>query len=135
MKTLKLQPDYVLASSIPQSGIRKSRVVWDIAIDSDHRPVLLSFKIQFHKRNRGASLQPKIDMASLKDEECRTKFRRVSTHGGVRTRKLNDADSFTKCIQDAARETLPILFPRKNFAFASAETKSAYNSVSVAQHW
>ncbi|KAK6744134.1 hypothetical protein RB195_011068 [Necator americanus] len=74
-------------------------------------------------------------MAGLKDDECRTKFRqRVSIHVGVRTRKkLSDADSFTKCIQDAARETLPVLLPRKKFAFASAETESTYNSVCVAR--
>ncbi|KAK6764282.1 hypothetical protein RB195_024557 [Necator americanus] len=29
---------------------------------------LLSFKIRFHKRNRGVPLQPKIDMAGLKDD-------------------------------------------------------------------
>ncbi|KAK6760671.1 hypothetical protein RB195_021941 [Necator americanus] len=88
MKTLKLQLDYVLARNIPQLDIRKSRAVWDVAFDSDHRPVLLSFKIRFHKRNRGVPLQPKIDMAGLKDEECRTKFRQcVSLHAGVRTRK------------------------------------------------
>ncbi|KAK6764781.1 hypothetical protein RB195_024923 [Necator americanus] len=114
-RTLKLQLDYVLARNIPQSDIRKSRAVWDVAFDSDHRPVL-SLEIRFHKRNRGVPLQPKIDMAGLKDDECRTKFRqRVSIHVGVRTRKkLSDADSFTKCIQDAARETLPVLLPRKN---------------------
>ncbi|KAK6728136.1 hypothetical protein RB195_005657 [Necator americanus] len=135
MRTLKLQLDYVLARNIPQSDIRKSRAVWDVAFDSDHRPVLLSFKIRFHKRNRGVPLQPKIDMAGLKDDECRRKFRlRVSIHVGVRTRKkLSDADSFTKCIQDATRETLPVLLPRKKFAFASAETKSTYNSVCVAR--
>ncbi|KAK6738004.1 hypothetical protein RB195_020224 [Necator americanus] len=74
-------------------------------------------------------------MAGLKDDECRRKFRqRVSIHVGVRTRKkLSDADSFTKCIQDAARETLPVLLPRKKFAFASAETKSRYNSVCVSR--
>ncbi|KAK6739650.1 hypothetical protein RB195_008256 [Necator americanus] len=133
MRTLKLQLDYVLARNIPQSDIRKSRAVWDVAFDSDHRPVLLSFKIRFHKRNRGVPLQPKIDMAGLKDDECRRKFRqRVSIHVGVGTRKkLNDADSFTKCIQDAVKETLPVLLPRKKFAFASAETKSTYNSVCV----
>ncbi|KAK6756177.1 hypothetical protein RB195_014522 [Necator americanus] len=100
MRTLKLQLDYVLAKNIPQSDIRKSRAVWDAAFDSDHRPVLLSFKIRFHKRNRGVPLQPQIDMASLKDDECRTKFRqRVSIHVGVRARKkLNDADYLTKCI-------------------------------------
>ncbi|KAK6742342.1 hypothetical protein RB195_009920 [Necator americanus] len=59
---------------------------------------------------------------------------RVSIHVGVRTRKkFSDADSFTKCIQDAARETLPVLLPRKKFAFASAQTKSTYNSVCVAR--
>ncbi|KAK6743110.1 hypothetical protein RB195_010404 [Necator americanus] len=71
----------------------------------------------------------------LKDDECRTKFRqRVSIHVGVRARKkLSDADSFAQCIQDAARETLPVLLPRKKFAFASAETKSTYNSECVAR--
>ncbi|KAK6735871.1 hypothetical protein RB195_018869 [Necator americanus] len=135
MRTLKLQLDYVLARNIPQSDIRKSRAVWDVAFDSHHRPVLLSFKIRFHKRNRGVPLQPKIDMAGLKDDECRTKFRqRVSIHVGVRTRKkLSDADSFTRCIQDAARETLPVLLPRKKFAFPSSETKSIYNYVCVAR--
>ncbi|KAK6729566.1 hypothetical protein RB195_006547 [Necator americanus] len=74
-------------------------------------------------------------MAGLKDDECRTKFRqRVSIHVGVRTRKkLSDVNSFTKCIQDAAKETLSVLLPRKKFAFASAETKSTYNSVCVAR--
>ncbi|KAK6754741.1 hypothetical protein RB195_013620 [Necator americanus] len=135
MRTLKLQLDYVLARNVPQSDVRKSRAVWDVAFDSDNRPVLLSFKIRFHKRNRGIPLQPKIDMAGLKDDECRTKFRqRVSIHVGVRAKKkLRDADSFTKCIQDAARETLPVLLPRKKFAFAFAETKSTYNTVCVAQ--
>ncbi|KAK6761169.1 hypothetical protein RB195_022291 [Necator americanus] len=134
MRTLKLHLDYVLARNISQSDIRKSGAVWDVAFDSDHRPVLLSFKIGFHKRNRGVSLQPKIDMSGLKDDECRRKFRqRVSIHVGVRARKkFSDADSFTKWIQDAARETLPVLLPRKKFAFASAETKSTYNSVCVA---
>ncbi|KAK6736210.1 hypothetical protein RB195_019094 [Necator americanus] len=69
MRTLKLQLDYVLARNIPQSDIPKYRVVWDVAFDSDHRPVLLSFKIRFQKRNRGVPLQPKIDMAGLKDDE------------------------------------------------------------------
>ncbi|KAK6749578.1 hypothetical protein RB195_001909 [Necator americanus] len=97
MRTLKLQLDYVLARNIPQPDIRKCRAVWDVAFDSDHRPVLLSSKIRFHRRNRGVPLQPKIDMADLKDDKCRRKFRqRVSTHVGVRTRKkLSDADSFT----------------------------------------
>ncbi|KAK6735308.1 hypothetical protein RB195_018480 [Necator americanus] len=115
MRTVKLQLDYVLTRNIPQSDIRKSRAVWDVAFDSDHRPVLLNFKIRFHKRNRGVPLQPKIDMA-------------------VRTRKkLSDADSFTKSIQDATRETLPVLLQRKKFAFASVETNSTYNSVCVAR--
>ncbi|KAK6755547.1 hypothetical protein RB195_014115 [Necator americanus] len=131
----KLQLDYILARNIPQSDIRKSRAVWDVAFDSDHRPVLLSFKIRFQKRNRGVPLQWEIDMAGLKDDECRRKFRqRVSIHVEVRTRKkLSDADSFTKCFQDAAKETLPVLLPRKKFAFASAVTKSTYNSVCIAR--
>ncbi|KAK6752326.1 hypothetical protein RB195_003630 [Necator americanus] len=136
MRIPKLQLDYVLAKNIPQSDIRKSRAVWDITFDSDHRPVLLGFKLRFHKRNREVSLQPKIDMAGLKDDECRTKFRqRVSIPCGARTRKkLSDADSFTKCIQDAVRETLPVLLLWKKFAFASAETKSTHNSVCVARN-
>ncbi|KAK6734898.1 hypothetical protein RB195_018223 [Necator americanus] len=87
------------------------------------------------QKKPGVPLQLKIDMAGLKDDECRTKLRqRVSIHVRVRTRKkLSDADSFTKCIQEAARETLPVLLPRKKFAFASAETKSTYNSVCVAR--
>ncbi|KAK6732069.1 hypothetical protein RB195_016441 [Necator americanus] len=90
---------------------------------------------RFHKRNRGDPLQPKIDKAGLKEEECRMKFRqRVSVHVGVRTRKkLSDADSLKKCIQDAARETLLVLLPRKKFAFASAETNSTYNFVCAAR--
>ncbi|KAK6729062.1 hypothetical protein RB195_006236 [Necator americanus] len=73
-------------------------------------------------------------MAGLEDEKRRTKFRqRVSIHVGVRTRgKLSSANSVTKCIQDAAKETLPVLLPRKKFAFASAETKSMYIPVFVA---
>ncbi|KAK6742759.1 hypothetical protein RB195_010182 [Necator americanus] len=74
-------------------------------------------------------------MAGLKDDECRTKFcQHVSIHVGVRTReKLGDADSFIKCFQDAARETLPVLLPQRKFAAASAETKSTYNPVCVAR--
>ncbi|KAK6741452.1 hypothetical protein RB195_009361 [Necator americanus] len=112
MRRLKLQLDYVLARNIPQSDMRKSRAVWDVAIE-------------FFSASR----------YGLKDDECRTKFRqRVSIHVGGRARKKpSDADSFTKCIQDAARETLPVLLPRKRFAFASAETKSTYNYVCVAR--
>ncbi|KAK6727327.1 hypothetical protein RB195_005179 [Necator americanus] len=106
MGTLKLQLDYVLARNIPQSDIRKSRAVWDVAFDSDHRPVLLSFKIRLNKRNRGVPLQPKIDTAGLKDDECRTKFRQ------------------RRC---------KVLLPQKKFASACAETKSTYNSVCVAR--
>ncbi|KAK6752126.1 hypothetical protein RB195_003505 [Necator americanus] len=69
------------------------------------------------------------------DDECRTKFRqRVPIHVAVRTRmKLSDALSFTKRIQDAVNETLRALLPRKKFAFASAETRSTYNSVCAAR--
>ncbi|KAK6762150.1 hypothetical protein RB195_023023 [Necator americanus] len=119
MSTLKLQLAYVLRRNIPQLSIRDSRAVWGVAFNSGYRPVLLSIKIPFHKRNRPLPHQPKIDMADLKDEECRMKFRqRVSIHVGVRTRKkICDADSFTKCVQDAAKETLPVQMPRKKFVF------------------
>ncbi|KAK6755845.1 hypothetical protein RB195_014311 [Necator americanus] len=50
MRTFKFQLDHVLAKNIPQSDIRKSRAVWDVAFDSDHRPVLLSFTIRYPKR-------------------------------------------------------------------------------------
>ncbi|KAK6758098.1 hypothetical protein RB195_015736 [Necator americanus] len=74
-------------------------------------------------------------MAGLIDEECRTNFRQsVSIHVGVRTRKkLCDADTFTNCIQDAAKEILLVQMPWKKFGFASAETRSTYNSVCVAR--
>ncbi|KAK6763034.1 hypothetical protein RB195_023655 [Necator americanus] len=93
------------------------------------------YPAQVGQRNRGVPLQLKIDIAGLKDEEYTTNFRQhVSIHDGVRTRKkLSDADSFTKCIQDAASETLPVLLPRKKFAFASAKTKPTYNSLCAAR--
>ncbi|KAK6749751.1 hypothetical protein RB195_002014 [Necator americanus] len=72
MRDLELQFDYALTRNISYSGIRKSKAVSDVAFDSDH--LLLSFKIRLHKKNRGAPLQPKIDMAGLKDEGSRTKF-------------------------------------------------------------
>ncbi|KAK6764199.1 hypothetical protein RB195_024497 [Necator americanus] len=95
VRTLKLQLDYVLTKNIPQSDIRKSKAVWDVAFDSD--PVLLSFKAR----------------STRETEEFL--FNRKSTW------------------QDAARETLAVLLPRKKFAFASAETKSTYNSVCIAR--
>ncbi|KAK6744494.1 hypothetical protein RB195_011297 [Necator americanus] len=131
MRTLKLQLDYVLARNIPQSDLRKSRVIWEVAFDSDHRPVLLSFKIRFHKRNRGVPLQPKIDMARLKDEECR-KFNvcLFTLVGPGRSYMRIPSQSSSR---RETRKTLPVLLPRKKFAFASAETKSTYNSVCVAR--
>ncbi|KAK6758229.1 hypothetical protein RB195_015819 [Necator americanus] len=74
-------------------------------------------------------------MADLKDEEFRTNFRqRVSTYVGVVTRKkLCDADSFIKVHLGRCKGTLPVQMPRKKFAFASAETRSTYNSVCVAR--
>ncbi|KAK6756431.1 hypothetical protein RB195_014692 [Necator americanus] len=44
-------------------------------------------------------------------------------------RKLCDADSSKKCIQDAANETFPVLVPRNKFALAPAETRSTYDFV------
>ncbi|KAK6756144.1 hypothetical protein RB195_014497 [Necator americanus] len=74
-----------------------------------------------------------IEMAYLKGEECGTNFRHlVSIHVGAPTRKkLCCADSFTKCIQDSAKETLPVQMRPKKPAFAYAETRSMYNSVCV----
>ncbi|KAK6764548.1 hypothetical protein RB195_024755 [Necator americanus] len=92
--------------------------------DNDDRPALLSLKIGFLKGSRAVQPQPKIEMAGLKDEECRTKFRqRVYIHVLARTRKkLRDAESFTKCTQDVANETLPGLLPREKFPFEPAKT-------------
>ncbi|KAK6750170.1 hypothetical protein RB195_002267 [Necator americanus] len=121
--------------STPEEQRKREMRTLELQLRSCEEHSSVSFKIQFHKRNRGVPLQPKIDVAGLKDEECRTKFRqRVSINVGVRTRKkLSDADSFAKCIHDAAKETLPVLLPWKKFAFASAEAKSTYNSVCVAR--
>ncbi|KAK6730604.1 hypothetical protein RB195_007207 [Necator americanus] len=52
------------------------------------------------------------DMAGLKNEECRKKFRQR--------------------VSDAAKKKLPVLASREKLAFASAKTVSAYNSVCVA---
>ncbi|KAK6736651.1 hypothetical protein RB195_019385 [Necator americanus] len=114
----------VRKKNISQLNIRKSRAVWDVAFDSDHS-VLFGFKIRFRKRNRGVPSQPKIDIAAPKYEKCRTKFRRrVSIDVGEQTwKKLFDADSFTKCIQEAVKKKCPFQMPRKTFALASVETK------------
>ncbi|KAK6734563.1 hypothetical protein RB195_018011 [Necator americanus] len=132
MKTFKLQLDYVLTMNIPQSDIRKSRAVWDVASDSDHRQVLSGIELRLHKRNRRVPPQPKIDKAGVKDGKCRTNFRVCLFMLKYGLGRSFDADSFTKCTQDAARETLTVQMPRKNFAFASAETRFTYNSVCVA---
>ncbi|KAK6761763.1 hypothetical protein RB195_022734 [Necator americanus] len=131
MRTRKLQLDYILTRNTPQSTI--SRAVRDVAFNSDHRPVLLSLKTRFYKRNGGVPPQPKIDMTGLKDEESRTNFcQRVYSCWSTDQEELSDVFSFTKCIQDAAKETLPVEMPRKKFVFVSAETKFTYNSVFVA---
>ncbi|KAK6760716.1 hypothetical protein RB195_021972 [Necator americanus] len=115
--TLKLQLNYV-----PLSNIRKSRAIWDL--DFDNCPVLLSLMVQFQKRSREVSHQSKVNMENLKADECRKKFRkRKSVDIGLRTkRRVDRADSFTECIQDADKKTLPILAPRKKITFASAKT-------------
>ncbi|KAK6760924.1 hypothetical protein RB195_022117 [Necator americanus] len=66
-------------------------------------------------------------MAGLKDENCKTKFcQGLSMLVGVRTRKkFSDTDSFTMCIQDAARKTLPVLL--------RSLPLHLYNSVCVAR--
>ncbi|KAK6763784.1 hypothetical protein RB195_024205 [Necator americanus] len=58
----------------------------------------------------------------------------VPINVGLRTRKrVNDAYSFTKWIQDVAKKKRSRFQHRgKNFAFAYAETISTYNSICVA---
>ncbi|KAK6732001.1 hypothetical protein RB195_008070 [Necator americanus] len=87
---------------------------------------------QFQKRRSSTLTYARLGI--LKDNECRKKFRqRVLINIGLCTKKrADDADSFTKCTQDAAKKTLPVLAARKKFAHASAEARSMYNSVSVA---
>ncbi|KAK6752544.1 hypothetical protein RB195_003768 [Necator americanus] len=118
MRTLKLQLDYFWR------GTSLSQISENLELLGTSRSTLTT--VQFFSASR---------YGSTGERENRTKFRqRVSIHVVVRTRKkLSDGDSFTKCIQDAARETLPVLLPRRKFAFASAETKSTYNSVCVAR--
>ncbi|KAK6764047.1 hypothetical protein RB195_024396 [Necator americanus] len=59
----------------------------------------------------------KHDLAGLKKEEYRKKFRqRVSIKIGLQIKKrVDDADSFTKCIRDAAKKTLPVSVPGRTF--------------------
>ncbi|KAK6761013.1 hypothetical protein RB195_022182 [Necator americanus] len=132
MPTLKHQIDYVLTRNIPLSDIRKSTAVWDVAFVSDHHPVLLSFMVRFQKRSGEAQHQLKLELASLKNGECRKKFELRSTLDYGLGRKTM-TEYFNKCIQDAAKETLPVLTLRKKFTFASVETISTYNSVCVAR--
>ncbi|KAK6748382.1 hypothetical protein RB195_001169 [Necator americanus] len=90
---------------------------------------------RFLKRYRGAHHQPKLDLVGLKNDECRKKFhQRASINIGLRNRKsVDDADSFTKCIHDAAKKTLPVSAPWKKFTLTSTKTISTYNSVCVAR--
>ncbi|KAK6761000.1 hypothetical protein RB195_022175 [Necator americanus] len=91
--------------------------------------------VRFQKRSHRPHHQPKIDLASLRNEECRKKFRqRVSINIGLRTRKtVERCDSFTKCIKDASKKTSLVSAPMKKFTFAFAETIPTYNSVFVAR--
>ncbi|KAK6742845.1 hypothetical protein RB195_010233 [Necator americanus] len=104
--------DYVLTRNIPQSDIRKPRAVWGVALTT------VQFSALRCGSRRGTEeylLNRKSNRKGLKSEGSRTNFRQnVSIRVGVRTKKkLSDADSFTNCIQDAARETLPLLLLRK----------------------
>ncbi|KAK6731206.1 hypothetical protein RB195_007582 [Necator americanus] len=107
------------------------RADWDVAFDSDNLPVL-SFMIRFQKKYRGAQHQPNLDLASLKKEECRKFRQRVLINIGLRTRKkVDDADSFTKCIHDTAKYSWS---QRRGRSWPlRLETKSTYNSVCVAR--
>ncbi|KAK6736989.1 hypothetical protein RB195_019592 [Necator americanus] len=104
-------------SSTPSARVARATAGSDEEHQSDGYPTIQScsgrcFRLcskRFQKENWGVPLQPKIDMADLKDENCRTNFRqRVSIHVEVQVKKkLCNADFFTKCIQDSAKETLP----------------------------
>ncbi|KAK6727106.1 hypothetical protein RB195_005044 [Necator americanus] len=63
MRTLKLQLDYVLSKNIPHSDIRKSRAIWYVLFDFDHRPVLLSLRtvVPQEKPNRSSSTENRYD--------------------------------------------------------------------------
>ncbi|KAK6763053.1 hypothetical protein RB195_023669 [Necator americanus] len=133
MPTLKLQLNYDLSKNIPFSNIRKSRAVWDVAFDSDNRPILLSFMVRFQKRYRSSTLTE----ARLGRSEKRVMQKEVPPRVSISIElwtkeRADDADSFFKRIQEAEKKTPPVLTPRKKFAFASAETISTKNSVCVA---
>ncbi|KAK6743853.1 hypothetical protein RB195_010886 [Necator americanus] len=95
----------------------------------------LGFKICFHKRNRGVPLQPKIEMAGLKDEECRTKFRqRVSVHVGVRNRKkLSDFPSQIASRRCKGNAPGSIAAGKNSPLHLRKKSTSTYNSVCVAR--
>ncbi|KAK6744420.1 hypothetical protein RB195_011243 [Necator americanus] len=114
------QTGLIIASTFERNPLRHQltwqELFWDVAFDSDHRPVLHSIKIRFYKRNRGVPPQPKIDIAGLKGDECRTNFRqRVFIHA-----------------EDAAKETLLVQMPRKKFAPAETRCTTLYVSC---KHW
>ncbi|KAK6760526.1 hypothetical protein RB195_021841 [Necator americanus] len=89
------------------------RAEWDVAFDSEHRPLLLNLKLLFQKRSRGVQSQPNIDMAGQMDEECRNRF--------------------CEMVSSIAKKTPPVLMPRKRFAFAPAETRSTCHVACVAR--
>ncbi|KAK6749533.1 hypothetical protein RB195_001881 [Necator americanus] len=82
-------------------------------------------RLRERERSRGVQHHPKLSSAGLEEDECRRKFsQRVSINILLPTKKRADnANSFTKCIQDAAKKKLAVSTPRKKFAFASAETR------------
>ncbi|KAK6736990.1 hypothetical protein RB195_019592 [Necator americanus] len=76
-------------SSTPSARVARATAGSDEEHQSDGYPTIQScsgrcFRLcskRFQKENWGVPLQPKIDMADLKDENCRTNFRqRVSIH-------------------------------------------------------
>ncbi|KAK6733948.1 hypothetical protein RB195_017613 [Necator americanus] len=67
--------NYIVITNVPLEDIRRSRAVWDTAFHSDHSPFLLSIMARFKKWNRVAQNSPKLDLAGLKNEKCRKKFR------------------------------------------------------------
>ncbi|KAK6735420.1 hypothetical protein RB195_018562 [Necator americanus] len=81
MPTLKLQLDYVLTKNIPLSEIRKYRAVWDVAFDSDHRPVLNGRQkrrsLKIHVRTSRLSPWSIYDLSGVDSEMIRFIVRRV----------------------------------------------------------
>ncbi|KAK6756101.1 hypothetical protein RB195_014473 [Necator americanus] len=79
MRTLKLHLNYVLARNIPQSDIRKSRAVWDVAFDFDHRK--LRRQLQQDRDNKWTSRAMEFEKA-LEDKNLRKAYALLKQYSG-----------------------------------------------------